>query len=31
MIRLFRKIARWWFIAAVVATIGAMLSIKLFY
>jgi hypothetical protein len=24
------KIARWWLLAAVVATIGAMVSIKLF-
>ncbi|SOF01979.1 hypothetical protein SAMN05446635_10115 [Burkholderia sp. OK233] len=31
MIRLFTTIARWWVIAAVVATIGAMVSIKLFY
>ncbi|SFU25611.1 hypothetical protein SAMN05192563_103915 [Paraburkholderia aspalathi] len=31
MIRLFRTIARWWLIAAVVATIGTMVSITLFY
>lgn len=31
MVRLFLTIARWWLIAAVVATIGAIVSIKLFY
>ncbi len=30
MIRLFFRIARWWLMAAVIATIGAMVSIKLF-